>query len=257
MIFDLKANLIVKGVLNSAYCFAVSNQLKEYFIQKGFDSNRIEFLPHGVDLRLFNYKQKSVLNQTEGIPDNKWVLMYTGWVSEKRGLGLMLETIEELCSFSDDYHLVIVGAGKNDIEVVNKFMIDHNVGHAINVFTKVPYNQITSFLSKAKLCLSFLEPNETYMMSPPQKIMEYFAMGKPVIANQIPTHSSLIKHGYNGVLVNELKKELVCNAIMKISRSEKSYNLYSRNAIETAKKNSITIIKSRLVSKLDFIIKRN
>ena len=67
------------------------------------------------------------------------------------------------------------------------------------------------------VCLSFLDDVPAHHLSPPQKILEYFAAGKPVICNKIRTHELLVNHGVNGFILEKNPKEM-SEIILKLKK---------------------------------------
>jgi len=140
-----------------------------------------------------------------------------------------------------------------DVSKINQIAVSLNVLNNLTIIGRVDHSLIPAYLQKAHVCLSFLEVNKTYSLSPPQKIFEYFAMGKPVIANNIPTHTEYIQNGYNGYVI-DMDPAQFKQAVMRLCNSRRQYKQMSRNCIEYSKKYDIRIVENRLVSKIDSLI---
>lgn len=83
------------------------------------------------------------------------------------------------------------------------------------------------------MCLSILEDYPAYRMSPPQKVIEYMASGKPVVANKIHTHSMLITDEYDGFLTNNDPAE-IADRILFLKSHPEIHRLMCINALKTA-----------------------
>ena len=245
------ALLIIKGVKRANFCFAVSDQLVEFFKSLGVSSSKISCLPHGVDLDKFkrNLNENKIIKQSD-----KFILMYTGWVSENRGLDLMLEGIKEIGKANPNVYLVIVGAEENYIHIINEFIKNNNLENLLEVKGRVNYDEIPEYINHAHACLSFLENNKSYSISPPQKLFEYFALGKPVIANQIASHNSYITCGYNGILIKNLEVNLFKNAVLKLMTDKIKYEQMCENARVYANQFDMRLIERNLLNKIDSLL---
>jgi len=252
-IFVFNAAVIIRGIKKASFNFVVSERLKIFFVKRGVDKSRIAYLPHGVDTESFNSREVVRPAFLSHIPKDHFIMVYTGWVGENRGLGMMLDGLALIKEQTTNIHLVIVGCQNEYINTINQFSKDHNLVDNISVFGRLGYSEIPGIISIADVCLSFLEVNETYSMSPPQKIFEYFAMGKAVIGNKIPTHNDYITDGYNGKIINDLNPVEFANAIMNLIETG-DYKTLGNNALDYSKRYDMRNINKELISKIKELI---
>jgi glycosyltransferase involved in cell wall biosynthesis len=78
-------------------------------------------------------------------------------------------------------------------------------------------------------------------MSPPQKVIEYMASGKPVIANRIQTHSMLITDEYDGFLT-EYNPHMISEKILFLKTNPGYYKQMSKNVLKTASKFDTSLV---------------
>ena len=244
---------ILKGIRHAASCFVVFQPLKNFLIEQGIKREKLSYLPHGVNLSLFRNESPGVKKVDIGVTKKKFIIMYAGWVSEKRGLNLLLSGLAAIKEVTDDVHMVIIGCEENYIRKINQVAVDLNVLNNLTIIGRVDHSLIPAYLQKADVCLSFLEVNKTYSLSPPQKIFEYFAMGKPVIANNIPTHTEYIQNGYNGYIIDTDPAQFK-QVVMRLYNNRGQYKQMSKNCIEYSKRYDIRIVENKLVSKIDNLI---
>lgn len=251
---SLKSFLLLQGIRNTNYSFAVSKQLVNFFIRKGVAESLIEYLPHGVDRSLFSPELVSTQKYLNLIQDEKFTLLYSGWVGETRGLQLMLEGLKSLVEIKPNIQLIIAGCEKEQLTYLEKYSKEHNLDSYLSFFGRLSHNEMPYLLKIADVCLSFLEVNESYSMSPPQKIFEYFAMAKPVIANKIPTHTDYIRNGYNGIILDELEVSQLVKAVNNMMSDKEQYLEMCINARKYSSYYEITNIEKTLLSKINEII---
>ncbi len=106
-----------------------------------------------------------------------------GWIYEFSG---MKEVAESLANFeSDSIKLMVVGDG-DLYNTLYKMSTEENLKNKLILTGKVPFEQIPSYIAAADVCLLPAYKNEIMMNIVPIKLYEYMAMGKPVIATNLP-----------------------------------------------------------------------
>ena len=109
---------------------------------------------------------------------------------------------------------------------------------------------IPGILYYSDVCLSFLNADvPAYRVSPPQKVAEYFAAGKPVICNKIAPHEWLVDHGVNGFVLDPDPLK-IAEYILKLKNDKITYTKMSANAQETAKQHDIDKIYGKMIQKI-------
>jgi glycosyltransferase involved in cell wall biosynthesis len=233
--------IIIKGIKSSKANFVVSEPIIQYLrIHK---SPNLYLTPHCVDLKTFACPSFSDLHT--GILRKKeqgyFIVCYTGWISEGRGLHLMLESL--YLSLLKDPKILFVTAGSDaeqSLEIYNFFM-ERNLQENIICLGKIEYNFIPGVIALSDVCLSILEDNQVYQMSPPQKVIEYMASGKPVIANKIQTHSMLITNEYDGFLT-DYNPSVISDRILFLKANPDIHKLMSKNVLKTASKFDTSLV---------------
>ena len=227
--------IILKGIRASKTSFVVSEPIIQYL--KMHMNNNLYLTPHCVDLRRFSKPSFSVIHDVirKKKEQGYFVVCYTGWVSEERGLRTMLESI--YLSITKDVKILFLVAG-SDIQrssEINNYFMERNIEKNLICLGKIEYNHIPGVIGLSDVCLSILENNPVYQMSPPQKVIEYMASGKPVIANEIQTHAMLITDEHDGFLT-ENNPAMISDRILFLKMNPEIYEIMSKNALETASK---------------------
>jgi glycosyltransferase involved in cell wall biosynthesis len=233
--------LIIKGIRASKTNFVVSEPILQYLkIHNGHD---LYLTPHCVDLKRFYEPVLSDVHEAILRKKQKgnFIVCYTGWVSEIRCLHLMLESL--YFAFMKDPDIVFVIAGSDDYhtKVINDYFLERNCEKNVICLGKIEYDYIPGVIGLADVCLSILEDNRVYQMSPPQKVIEYMASGKPVIANKIQTHSLLITDGYDGFLT-ESDPYIIAERILFLKANPEIYKQMSKNVLKTASKFDTSLV---------------
>lgn len=136
-----------------------------------------------------------------------------GWIYEFSG---MKEVAESLANFEDDsIKLMIVGEG-DLYNTLYKMSTEENLKNKLILTGKVPFEQIPSYIAAADICLLPAYKNEIMMNIVPIKLYEYMAMGKPIIATNLPGIKKEFGNS-SGVLYVDDPKETLNKAVELIN----------------------------------------
>jgi glycosyltransferase involved in cell wall biosynthesis len=242
--------IIIKGIRASRANFVVSEPIIQYL--KLHNSNNLYLTPHCVDLRRFSVPAFSDVHN--GILGKKeqgyFIVCYTGWISRERGLNLMLESLYLALQTDQKILFVIAGSDLKQTREINDYFLERKLEENIICLGKIDHDLIPGVIALSDVGLSILEDNPVYRMSPPQKVIEYMASGKPVIANKIKTHSMLITDGYDGFLT-ENDPAMIAERILFLKTNPEIYKSMTENVLKTASKSDT----SQVYKEMEEVIK--
>jgi glycosyltransferase involved in cell wall biosynthesis len=227
--------IILKGIRASKVSFVVSEPIIRYL--KMHRSNNLYLTPHCVDLKRFSRPAFSVIHDeiSRKKEQGYFIVCYTGWVSEERGLSTMLESLYISQTKDNKILFLVAGSDIQHTREINNYFIEKDLEKNLICLGKIEYDHIPGVIALSDVCLSILEDNPVYQMSPPQKVIEYLASGKPVIANEIQTHALLITDKFNGFLT-ENNPDMISDRILFLKKNPEIYERMSKNALQTASK---------------------
>src|SRR3989338_6538791 len=166
----------------------------------GIEKERMGIWTSGVSLKLFNPKSVKSLREKFKLMD-KFVVMYHGGISISRGIAdavkaveLLRDEIPELCFF-------ILGRGNVENEL-KRFVAENGLENNIIIHDPVEYDIVPIFIGMCDVGLLPLPDLLWWRMSSPLKLMEYLAMGKPVILTKIDAHLQIIKERKCGIFID-------------------------------------------------------
>jgi glycosyltransferase involved in cell wall biosynthesis len=121
-------------------------------------------------------------------PDEKWkaghkfMVAYVGVIAKQEGLDLLLESVTYLRRQRNrkDIHFVIVGGGPDQEDMV-KLSRSAGLDGAVTFTGRVDDRTLLTILSTANVCVNPDRPNAMNDKSTMIKIMEYMALGKPIV----------------------------------------------------------------------------
>ncbi len=121
-------------------------------------------------------------------PDPFWkngrrhLVAYVGVIGAQEGIDLMLESVAHLHDGlgRDDVQFVVVGSGP-DLERVRAMSLAMGLQDCVTFTGRVDDDTLFTILSTADVCVNPDRPNAMNDKSTMNKIMEYMALGKPIV----------------------------------------------------------------------------
>lgn len=121
-------------------------------------------------------------------PDAKWrngrrfVVGYVGVIGKQEGLDLLLESVSHLVNTRkrDDIQFVICGGGP-ELEAIRAESAAMGLGDFVTFTGRCPDETLFSALSTSDVCVNPDRPTAMNDKSTMNKIMEYMALGKPIV----------------------------------------------------------------------------
>lgn len=128
------------------------------------------------------------LDTFKGVPPNqdlkhgnRYLVGYVGTMSIQDGLDILLDVASHLRRIGrDDVHFTCVGGGP-DLQRLRQKVREMGLDNAVNFTGRIPDGQLLEILSTADVCVNPDTPCEMNNMSTMIKIMEYMALGKPIV----------------------------------------------------------------------------
>lgn len=129
--------------------------------------------------------------QEYGIPDDKLILLYQGWISPDRNLQNLVTSMAHV-----DKPVVLVIMGYGDFkEDLKRMSQELSLGDRIFFIPKKSQQELLSYTASADIGIIpypyKLDPNTKY--SSPNKLYEFIAARLPILCNNLPFVSSLVE----------------------------------------------------------------
>lgn len=195
--------------------------------------NKPYFIPSCHDLEII----KNRYNEQLSIFAAYKVLLYQGMIFEERDLSHFIRAIKEL---GNEYKLVLLGKDRGMVQRYKA--IDDTLIH----IEFIPAPDYLVFTSLCHMGIVTYDPktlNTAYCA--PNKIFEYAAFGKPMIANNIPG-LKIVEELNAGVLVDENNISSIKEGILKVNQKYQSYHSGALNLFKNV--NNSDVIRQSLKS---------
>jgi glycosyltransferase involved in cell wall biosynthesis len=179
------------------HVFVQSDQMLADMRHYGVPASRMTPVPMGVPARIASWRQK---NQVDVVPGR---IVYLGSLARIRRLGEIVQAFARVAEIVPSAHLLVVGDGDHPSERQDLERLANDLGLADRItFTGfVPMEEAWRLTASASLCLSPFYPTPTLRSASPTKLIEYMALGRPVLCNDHPEQSHIIRESGAGLCV--------------------------------------------------------
>lgn len=191
---------------------------KKYIESKGISSEKIVWIPNGVNLEQFNNPKQldpdSNLVQLLRKNKNKFKVIYTGAHGPANGLNVVIEAASILQKNHNKVQFFLIGDGVEK----EKLQCDSEKYKLKNIhfFSSIPKKQIPDLLRYADLLLHCFAPINVFKYGiSPNKIFDYLASEKPVIMS-VKTSNNIVQEAGAGIIVEPGNAEALAKGIVKI-----------------------------------------
>jgi glycosyltransferase involved in cell wall biosynthesis len=112
----------------------------------------------------------------------RFLVGYVGVMGAQEGIDLLLHSVKHLVQVRNrhDIHFGLVGGG-TELEAMRRLAVQLGVGEYVTFTGRVPDAEMLAVLNTADVCVNPDVANEMNDKSTMNKIMEYMALGKPIV----------------------------------------------------------------------------
>ncbi len=184
---------------SSRKVIAVSEQLGEHMVKCGFASKEnMVIIPNGIDLNRFKPGLSTrEVEESLDLGDER-ILLFVGRVRREKGVDLAIRALPHLVEKLGPVKLVIVGEG-DFADEVPPLARSLGVEDRVLQVGRVEEEQVPKYYNLAD---AFLMPS-TRWEALPLSLLEAIATGVVVVASDVGGIPSVIRDGYNGILVKK------------------------------------------------------
>lgn len=157
---------------------STNNSYKEIAIRRGgLAAEDVYVVRNGPDLQTF----KPVPPKPGLKYGKRYLVGYVGTMSTQEGLDILLDAAHYLKKAGrTDIHFTCVGGGPG-LATLRQMVEDKNLSDTVNFTGRVPDEELLDILSTSDVCVNPDKPCEMNDISTMIKIMEYMALGKPIV----------------------------------------------------------------------------
>mgnify|MGYP002631738926 CR=1 FL=1 len=203
---------------------AISNGLRNFYVEKGFSRKKIVVAPDGVSISHFIIPgDKMEIRNKLDLPIDKKIVLYTGQLYGWKGV----QTLAGAVSFlGQDVQVIFVGGSfKHQTDFRNR-----NSGQNILLLPQQTYDRIPLYLKSADVLVlpNTAKESISNLYTSPMKLFEYMASGVPIVASRIPSICEVLNDS-NAVLVEADNPKALSEGIRKALVDDSS-KIFARQA---------------------------
>jgi glycosyltransferase involved in cell wall biosynthesis len=192
------------------------NQIVDWY---GVRREKIVVIPNGVDLKRFSNSNR--VQRLDGDP----AILYFGYLSNLKGIDLMIDAVSRLRYELPNLKLHLVGHGnKTFFEMLTK---KKHVEKVVVFHGYADPSSAPMYYRSADFCI--FPSRFNYGIT----LLESMASGVPVIASNCGGTSEIISQGENGLLFEPENIDELPNAILALSQDSNLRKRISSNALKT------------------------
>jgi glycosyltransferase involved in cell wall biosynthesis len=165
---------------------ALTPRLQQHVASYGVPDERIRLLPCGVDTSMFSPGSRSTsLLSRWNIGGTDPVILFMGTIYRFSGLDRVIADFPRVLKRHPQTKLLVVGWGEDE-ERLKRLAIERQVSANV-IFTGLqPYSLLPDIIRASDICINPFELNAITRDILPNKVFQYLACGKPLVATRLP-----------------------------------------------------------------------
>ncbi len=220
-----------RAICNMAdHVIVVSTPLARIMAGAGVKPSRIQVMPNGVSPRHFRTGEVSEELRRKLELEGALVVGFVGWFRKWHGLEMLLEAFDESGLAAAGVKILLIGDGPAMADL--KAIVAARGMEAAVVFSgPVPHAEVPRYLDLVDIAV---QPAANEYCCP-MKILEYMALGKPIVAPRQENILELLREGEEAVYFEPNDPESLAGALAVLAGDRAravAVGVNARNAIE-------------------------
>lgn len=195
----------------SDHIFVQSQRMKENMNSYGIPLDLMTAVPMGVSARITDWISENPIKV------NPLRLLYLGTLGSVRHLEVILDAVLLVQMKIPNVEILFVGDGDHPSErlALEKKSVELGLQNNVSFTGFVPTEEAWALTASAAVCLSPFYPTPVLESASPTKLLEYMALGRPVVCNEHPEQSEIISMSGAGLCV-EWSAPAFADAILQL-----------------------------------------
>jgi glycosyltransferase involved in cell wall biosynthesis len=203
-----------------AHVFVQSEQMRLDVAKQGIPLAKMTAVPSSVNL---DDMDAAATTEPEPAPVDGRQIVYLGTLMRMRQVDFLVRVLARVLGDVPDAHLVFVGRGESpeDEALLHAEAERLGVSRAMTITGWLPMPTAWARTRRAAVCVSPYFPTPTLQSTSPTKLVEYMALGLPVVANDHPEQSDVVRQSGAGVVCRWDEAEFA-DAIVRVLRDREA-----------------------------------
>jgi glycogen(starch) synthase len=230
-IWQLIYQPVVSGMKRADRVIAVSGAAKVYCVALGAPQNKIEIIPNGVDLSIFNTKvDGSAMRAKLGIVHEPLVVTAIRFVKRK-GSGYLVSAFSKVLESMPNAKLAIAGSGP-EAENLRVQIRKLGIERSVKILIGLKREEVAELMAVADV---FVLPSlvESFGIV----LLEAMAVGTPIVCTRTQGATEIVEDGVNGIMVQPADSDALADAILRV--------LNDSQLARGLRKNGLKVVQNR------------
>ncbi len=196
----------------------------------GIDSKNILYLPAGAAIEKFPIMDKKYCRNLVGIPKEKFLLGFIGF--SLWDVKLLVEIFKRIKSVISNVRLLVIGGGveEKSLDILRENLKDKN---DLIITGTISFSDVPTYLEACDVLLLPMENNLANQARIPNKLLDYYAAGRPIVVSDVGDTGEWIKKHDTGIAAED-NEESFANACITLLMDQQRSEDCGRRARTTA-----------------------
>lgn len=234
--------LLYRILLRAAsHVFVQSEQMRRDIAAHGIAITNLTPVPMGIKL---DYVSRSLaIDKRICIPPTERSFLYLGEISRSRRMDFLIRVLAKVRETIPTVSLYLVGGGDaEDLRSLANEAARLGVLSAVKFVGQLSRDEAFEYVLDADVCVSPIFPNLVFKPASPTKLVEYMALGKPVVANDHPDQRFVIEQSGGGLCVPWDEQAFADAVIRLISAPDEAKTMGNRGRLWVASNRAYPVI---------------
>jgi len=213
---------------NVDLCVCVCEWLAREVITRGVDPSKVILMPNGVNPRAFDLDNSGSRAIEKYALASRKVIVFVGSFTGQHNVSLLINATKLVTERRSDVKLMLVGDGptRKNLEALVKYQ---GIQHVVVFTGRVPHEKVPELLAASHVTVVPLTRTTTVQEMIPLKILEYWAMKKPVVTTRTGVDGIPEAHDGENVLIVEEDARSMAEGILSVLGDERLANKLGEN----------------------------
>jgi glycosyltransferase involved in cell wall biosynthesis len=222
------------------HVFVQSEQMRSDVARHGVAPSKMTAVPSSVNLAEIDSSLA-----TGSAASRRQTIAYLGTLLRERQLDVLIRALAHVRERIPDADLVFVGGGENSEDEALLWREAQRLGlaTAVTITGWLPMPKAWELVRTAAVCVSPYYPTAILRSTSPTKLVEYMALGKPVVANAHPEQSDVVERSGCGVVCGWGERAFAdaLVAVLSSPLSAEAMGRAGRRFVETERTNTVMV----------------
>ena len=184
-------------------------------------------VPIGVDNHFLQFDANMLLPSSSDKPVR---FIYIGIMSRLRNLEKLLYAAKNTLKETSEFQLDFVGPDSANGRY-QRIAKELELEDTVKFYPPVPYEEVPDLLAKYDVGLAYIPDRPTWHYHPTIKVLEYRALGMPIISTDVAAHREVVQEGVNGLLTKD-NPDSIAKAIKRFTVDREFLQQCKENAVQ-------------------------